>query len=97
MLVIVLPVGRVPVAVVDVVDVVAVLNGPVSAVLAVDVRVRLRRSPRRPARPLGNGARIRCRRRSSTPTGQARTKQARASSTIVGPAATSRGTTRTPR
>ena len=91
MLVIVLSVGRVPVSAVHVVDVVAVLDRQVAAVLAVhvpvlDVVVGARRGPR--ARTGANGARSRCRDRSHTPSGQAAAKPASESSTIVGPGAT---------
>ena len=95
MLVIVLSVGRVPVAVVDVVDVVAVRDRGVPAVVAVLVRVlvvgvagdlRAGRGSRPPgwgtARP-GAGAV-----RSHTPTGQVAANIASASSTIEGPGAT---------
>ena len=85
-LVIVLSVGGVPVAVVDVVDVVAVRtatwpqSGPCSCGWSSVGVVVDRRAGR-----AGNGARSRCRRRSQTPTGQVTTKPASASSTIVGP------------
>ena len=88
-LVIVRSVLGVPVAVVDVVDVVAVPDRDVAAVRAVLVGVlvgglvldRLQRHA-------GNGARSRCRGRSQTPSGQVTAKPASESSTIVGPGAT---------
>ena len=89
-LVIVLSVGRVAVAVVHVVDVVAVLDGQVAAVLAVHVPVRRSWSAMSwPSGAIGaNGARSRCRDRSHTPSGHAAANPASDSSTMVGPGAT---------
>ena len=74
----------------DVVDVVAVLDGEVTAVGAVVVRVVLGHVVR-PALPgAANGRCSRCRRGARTPRGQDAAKQASASSTIVAPGAASR-------
>ena len=95
-LVIVLSVGRVPVAVVDVVDVVAVLHGRVAAVRRRgraraprgSSRARAVRSAASRGGTAGKGARRRRRCRSHTPSGQVEANIASASSTIVGPGAT---------
>ena len=92
-LVIVAPVRGVPVAVVDVVDVVAVLDGDVPAARSVLVLVPFARSScgRHRRRTGSNGWRRQPRTdgQRATPTAQSATKPASASSTMVGPGAVS--------
>ena len=96
-LVVVAAVHRVPVAVVDVVDVVAVLDRVVAALVAVHVLMRLLgllvQRQGRSATGNGSGSRRRLR---QDPTGQAATKPASATSTIVAPGGTSRKLRPTP-